>query len=62
VFIFIGLTAWDTQRLKTIALQTQNDPALAARLSISGALALYLDFLNLFLFILSILNNGERRR
>jgi len=62
VFIFIGLTAWDTQRLKTIALQTQNNPALAARLSISGALALYLDFLNLFLFILSILSNGERRR
>jgi len=62
VFIFIGLTAWDTQRLKMIALQTQNNPALAARLSISGALALYLDFLNLFLFILSILSNGERRR
>src|SRR5579859_4323376 len=61
VFIFIGLTAWDTQRLKVIALQTQNNPALAARLSISGALALYLDFLNLFLFILRILSNGERR-
>ena len=61
VFIFIGLTAWDTQRLKVIALQTQNNPALAARLSISGALALYLDFLNLFLFILRILSQGDRR-
>jgi FtsH-binding integral membrane protein len=62
VFLFIGLTAYDTQRLKAIALQTANDGALAARLSISGALMLYLDFLNLFLFILSILNNNDRRR
>jgi len=61
VFLFIGLTAYDTQRLKWIALQTQNDPALAARLSVSGALALYLDFLNLFLFLLSILGNNNRR-
>jgi uncharacterized protein len=62
VFIFVGLTAYDTQRLKYIALQTQNDATLAARLSITGALMLYLDFLNLFLFILSILGNGSRRR
>jgi FtsH-binding integral membrane protein len=62
VLIFVGLTAYDTQRLKYIALQTQNDPALAARLSVSGALKLYLDFLNLFLFILSILGNDNRRR
>ena len=61
VLIFIGLTAYDTQRLKFIALQTQNDPSMAARLSISGALALYLDFLNLFLFILRILANNSRR-
>jgi hypothetical protein len=45
-----------------MALETQNDPRLAARLSINGALALYLDFLNLFLFILSILGNDNRRR
>jgi FtsH-binding integral membrane protein len=61
VLIFVGLTAYDTQRLKSIALQTQNNPALAARLSISGALKLYLDFLNLFLFILSILGGNRRR-
>ena len=61
VLIFVGLTAYDTQRLKMIALQTGNDGALAARLAISGALALYLDFLNLFLFILSIMGNGRRR-
>lgn len=61
VFIFIGLTAYDTQRLKAIALQTANDGTLAARLSITGALMLYLDFLNLFLFILQILGSDRRR-
>lgn len=62
VFLFIGLTAYDTQRLKGIALQTANDGTLAARLAITGALMLYLDFLNLFLFILQILGNNGRRR
>jgi hypothetical protein len=62
VFLFIGLTAYDTQRLKNLALQTQEDGTLAARLSITGALMLYLDFLNLFLFIVSILGNNDRRR
>ena len=62
VFIFIGLTAYDTQRLKDVALQTANDGRLAARLSISGALMLYLDFLNLFLFILDIMGGNDRRR
>jgi FtsH-binding integral membrane protein len=61
-FIFIGLTAYDTQRLKAMAIQTQNDGRMAARLSVTGALMLYLDFLNLFLFILSILRNDNRRR
>jgi hypothetical protein len=60
-FIFIGLTAYDTQRLKAMAFQTQNDATLAARLSVTGALMLYLDFLNLFLFILRILGNNNRR-
>lgn len=62
VFIFIGLTAYDTQRLKVIALQTANNGTLAARLAITGALMLYLDFLNLFLFILEIMGNNGRRR
>jgi FtsH-binding integral membrane protein len=62
VLVFVGLTAYDTQRLKMIAIQTEGNPALAARLSVSGALTLYLDFLNLFLFILSILGNDSRRR
>jgi FtsH-binding integral membrane protein len=57
VLIFVGLTAYDTQKLKMIAIQTENNPALAARLSIVGALSLYLDFINLFLFILRIMGN-----
>src|SRR5204862_4161782 len=60
VLIFVGLTAYDTQKLKQIAYATANDAAMAARLSINGALMLYLDFINLFLFILRIM--GDRRR
>jgi FtsH-binding integral membrane protein len=59
VVIFVGLTAWDTQRLKEIARQTAGDAALANRLAISGALVLYLDFINLFIYLLRIL--GDRR-
>jgi FtsH-binding integral membrane protein len=60
VVVFVGLTAYDTQKLKAIAMQTAGDAAMAARLSVSGALMLYLDFLNLFLFILRIM--GDRQR
>jgi FtsH-binding integral membrane protein len=62
VLVFVGLTAYDTQRLKAVATQTQNNAAMAARLSINGALMLYLDFLNLFLMILSLLSGNDRRR
>jgi hypothetical protein len=60
VFIFVGLTAYDTQKLKQIAYATQNDAAMASRLAINGALTLYLDFINLFLFILRLM--GDRRQ
>src|SRR3954470_22822876 len=59
VGLFLALTAYDTQVLKQIAYATENDPAMANRLAINGALRLYLDFINLFLFILRIL--GSRR-
>lgn len=59
VLIFVGLTAYDTQRLKAVAAATANDARAAARLSVNGALTLYLDFLNLFLFLLRIM--GGRR-
>jgi FtsH-binding integral membrane protein len=59
VLIFVGLTAWDTQKLKLIAVQTAGDPALAARLAVNGALMLYLDFINLFLLLLRILGKSR---
>jgi hypothetical protein len=62
VLIFVGLTAYQTQALKGVAMQTSGNPNLAARLAISGALTLYLSFLNLFLFILQIMGSGDRRR
>jgi FtsH-binding integral membrane protein len=57
VLIFVGLTAYDTQRLQQVALATGGDAALASRMAITGALILYLDFINLFLFILRIFGN-----
>ena len=61
VLVFVGLTAYDTQKLKMLAAQTQDNPAMAARMSIVGSLTLYLDFLNLFLFILRLMGNDRRR-
>jgi len=58
VIIFAGLTAYDTQRLRQMALSIGSDGALAARMSIVGALALYLDFINMFLFLLRFM--GKR--
>ncbi len=61
VLVFIGLTAYDTQHLKTMAL-TQPDGLEAAVIrkgAILGALKLYLDFINLFLMLLRILGNRE---
>ena len=59
VAVFLGLTAYDTQKLKQIAYATEGDPRLANRLAINGALTLYLDFINLFLLVLRIM--GSRR-
>lgn len=56
VAVFIGLTAWDTQKLKAIH---QSMPDAPAQLAIYGALTLYLDFINMFLFLLRIF--GRRR-
>ena len=50
VLIFIGLTAWDTQKIKRMALTTP--PAYISHLATIGALSLYLDFINLFLYLL----------
>lgn len=59
VLIFVGLTAYDTQRLKAVAQATAHDPRMAARYAVNGALRLYLDFINLFLLLLRVM--GDRR-
>lgn len=61
VLIFVGLTAYDTQRLREMAISLDADGAMLARVSILGALTLYLDFLNLFIFILQIMGNQRQR-
>jgi FtsH-binding integral membrane protein len=53
VLVFAGLTAYDTQRLQTMALQMQGEQA--GSYAIAGALALYLDFVNMFLSLLRLL-------
>jgi FtsH-binding integral membrane protein len=58
VGIFAGLTAYDTQRIKEM-YYVGDDGALAAKKSIMGALALYLDFINMFQFLLYLM--GGRR-
>ncbi len=58
VLLFSGLTAWDTQRIKEM-YSVNDDGTVAGRKAIMGALTLYLDFINLFLFLLRFL--GDRR-
>jgi FtsH-binding integral membrane protein len=58
VLIFAGLTAWDTQRIKEM-YDVQDDGTAAGRKAVMGALTLYLDFINLFLFLLRFM--GDRR-
>ncbi len=57
VLIFAGLTAYDTQRLKNTYDFVANDQVAAGRASIIGALQLYLDFINLFMFLLQFMGN-----
>jgi FtsH-binding integral membrane protein len=58
VLVFTGLTAFDTQKIKEM-YYVGDDGTVAGRKAIMGALALYLDFINLFLFLIRIL--GDRR-
>ncbi len=61
VFIFIGLTAYDTQRLKAMAMTQPEglDEAVIRKGSILGALSLYLNFINMFLFMLHIFGGSR---
>jgi len=59
VIIFVGLTAYDTQKIKNMSTGIDTSSEEGSKASIMGALALYLDFINLFLFLLRIL--GRKR-
>jgi FtsH-binding integral membrane protein len=61
VLIFAGLTAYDTQRIKAEYLQHAHsaDSEWLGKSAIMGALALYLDFINLFMFLLQFMGNRE---
>ncbi len=59
VFVFVGLTAYDTQSIKSLYLANRDDQSGTAKLAIFGALRLYLDFINLFLMLLRLF--GGRR-
>lgn len=57
VLIFAGLTAWDTQKIKETYFLVSHDGETASKAATMGALALYLDFINMFLFLLRLFGN-----
>ena len=59
IAVFMGLIAWDTQKLKAMHAMGFDNPENEKRMVILGALALYLDFINLFIQLLKIF--GKRR-
>ena len=61
VLIFAGLTAWDTQNIKNTYIEhaVHGDQEWLGKAAIMGALNLYLDFINLFMFLLQFLGNRE---
>jgi FtsH-binding integral membrane protein len=60
VIVFTGLTAWDTQRVKEIYLETDPRDVLTKK-ALMGALALYLDFINLFVMLLQVVGQPASR-
>ena len=59
VIVFVGLIAWDTQKLRTLFLEYGSADEGGQRLALLGALTLYLDFINLFLHLLRIFGGNR---
>lgn len=59
VAIFVGLTAWDSQKIKKVLAMQVDMGEGAQKLALMGALSLYLDFINLFLYLLRIFGNRD---
>lgn len=59
VIVFVGLTAYDTQKIKMMLMEAEEESEDYQKLALLGALSLYLDFINLFIYLLRIL--GSRK-
>ena len=59
VLIFVGLTAWDTQKIKQMLSMAEDTGETAQKVALMGALSLYLDFINLFIHLLRIMGNSR---
>ena len=59
VLVFVGLTAWDSQKIKQMLMQAPDAGESAQKLALLGALTLYLDFINLFIYLLRIFGKRE---
>ncbi len=59
VLIFVGLTAYDTQKIKQMLLQAPDAGEQAQKYALLGALSLYLDFINLFIYLLRIFGRRD---
>lgn len=59
VLVFVGLTAYDTQKIKQMCQAAPDAGESAQKLALIGALSLYLDFINLFLYLLRIFGNNR---
>lgn len=61
VLLFLGLTAWDMQQIKSIYYQTNGYDTVTENMAVFGSLRLYLDFINIFLYVLRIMGSGNNR-
>ena len=59
ILIFTGITVYDAQKMKALYMANQGDEEMLRRLSIYSALQLYLDFINIFVYILRLLGNRD---
>lgn len=59
VIVFVGLTAWDTQKIKNMGMFLDSGSETGKKAAIFGALMLYLDFINLFLYLLRFMGNRK---
>lgn len=59
VLVFVGLTAYDTQKIKQMLMMADDMNEEAQKIALLGSLTLYLDFINLFIYLLRILGNSR---